>query len=164
MVELARIIEPLARPAGGIESRGFGIVGQHLFGRLHREVAIARQIMLRKMIMPEPGGIVVAEPIAPVVPVTPVLGLSRDRFERSGVGAKTKIAPAEINRRRAIHPAGAGTSESFPDRLDGSAAVAIGAIHPIVQTVVEPIQSMLLVALAEAGEEGLPFVGPAVAI
>ena len=108
--------------------------------------------MLRLGVVPAEAGVVVAEPVAPVVAAAPVLGLAGLGLERESVGPETKVAPTNVHRQ-----AGAG-------RGDNPAAVAVGAVHPVVESVLKAVHPVLLVALAKAAEEHAGFVGLAVAV
>src|ERR1043166_4217746 len=102
VMELARIVETLTSAAGGIQAGGVGIVREHLFGGTHREMAIARQVMFGEKIVPQPGGIIIAKPMTPIVAVPTILGLPLDGFEFAAVGTKPEVASAHVDGRRGI--------------------------------------------------------------
>ena len=108
--------------------------------------------MFRQEIVPEPGGIFVAEPVAPIVAMPAKLRLALDKFKLTGVGLETKVVAAEIRRFAGRH------------RLDSSTAAAIGCVNPVVEAVFEAINAMLLIALVETDENRFAHVGLAVTI
>src|SRR5437016_12933942 len=63
-------IESLLRPADSEDAVPLRIVGEHACGRVHPKMGIARQVMLRQKVMPEPPAVVVAEPVPPIIAVT----------------------------------------------------------------------------------------------
>ena len=113
---------------------------------------VAPQVMPRLGVVPTEAGVVVAEPVAPVVTAAPILGLTGLRLERKRVGAEPKIASANVD---APPAAGGG---------DHAAAVAVCAVHPVVEPVLEAVHPVLMVALAKAGEQHPRLVSPAVAV
>ena len=147
-----RPIESLLRPADGEDARGVRIVGQDPPRRGHREIGIAREIMLRQEVVPQPGRIFIAEPVPPIVAMTAELGLPFDQFKFSCVRLEPQIMPAEIGRLTGQHGS------------NGATAAAVGGIHPVVQAVFEAIDPMLLVAFIETDEERLAHICPAVGV
>src|ERR1051326_178542 len=110
--------------------------------------------------MPEPDTIVVAEPIAPIVAVPAILGLACLGFKCASVWAKAEVAAVNLD--------GSSLLRFRPaDNTNGvhfTAAVAISAVEPVIQTVIEAIHAMLLVAFSETGEQHFFYIGFAVAI
>src|SRR5439155_21224994 len=93
--------------------------------------------MFRQEIVPEPGGIFVAEPVAPIVAMPAKLCLALDQFELTGVGLETKLVAAEIRCFAGRH------------RLDGSTAAAVGRVNPVVQAVFKAVNAVLLIGVVE---------------
>src|SRR5687768_6806613 len=91
---LVRIVEALADAR---ERKQLGGARDSLFGRLHRQLRIPRQIAFGQNIMPDPGRIVIAKPIPPIVAMPSKLRLAFDRFKGAIIGAKTKVAPGDVN-------------------------------------------------------------------
>ena len=113
---------------------------------------VAAEVVLGLGVVPPEVGVVVAKPVTPVVAAAAVLGLAGLGLELERVGSETKVAPTNVHRQ-----AGAG-------RGDNPAAVAVGAVHPVVESVLKAVHPVLLVALAKAAEEHAGFVGLAVAV
>src|SRR5262245_38287043 len=82
------------------------------------------------------------------------LRAARNFLEVACVGTETEVMAAQIHHR-----------EGGPEfAADEAAAVAIGAVNPVVQAVLETVQAMLLVPFDEPGEERLAFVGFAITV
>src|SRR5438876_6470811 len=150
MANHADVIEALQHPADWENTRGILIVGQQPFVVANGQVRIARDIIFGQPIVPEPSGVVVPEPIAPIVAMAAILRSARLRFEGAVGRTKAEVAPTDIN--------------PLASRLNPPTAVAIGAVEPIVQAIIKTVEPMLLVAFAEAGEERFAIIGFAIAI
>src|ERR1051326_8594821 len=124
MIGLGRIVESLRGPADGIAPARIRIIGQDLPSGLNRQVRIAGQVMFGKEIVPQPGWIIIPEPISPIVAMPPKLRLTRYRFETALVRLAPKVVPAEVHSGRAGR-SGAGQPVCW---FDGAAAVAGCAI------------------------------------
>ena len=81
MIGLGGIIKALEGPAGRITAGAVLVIGEHLFGRFHRQMWIARQVVIRQKIVPQPRWIVISKPVAPVIAMPPILGLAGDGLE-----------------------------------------------------------------------------------
>src|SRR5262249_6542664 len=81
-----------------------------------------------------------------------VLRLAGLQLDVAGVGPDAEVAAAEVD-----HLAGL-------ERLDAAAAVAVGAVDPVVQAPDKAVDAVLLVALHETGVEDNFLVGLAVAV
>ena len=90
---------------------------------------VAPEVVIGEDVVPAPVGVVVAEPVAPVVAVPAVLGPAALGLEVAGIGAKPEIAAAD---RRHL---------SGLDGADPAVAVAVGAIDPAVQSHLEAVQA-----------------------
>ena len=130
VAERAGVIEANGRFADGENLRRIGIIGERLLDALHREPRVSPQIGILERIVPEPRGIVIAEPVAPVVAAAAILRGAALGLELAGIRAKPEIASADI------------------DPIDRAAAVAIGAVEPSIEAPLETIDSMLLIAAA----------------
>ena len=100
--------------------------------------------------MPQPGGIVVAEPISPIVSVPSELRLAFLGLEPSLVGTKTKITSADV--------------DLFLCHRNFSAAISVRAVNPIVQSVIKTVQAMLLIAFAKSAEKSFAQIRFAIAV
>ena len=143
------VVESVERPADRIEPRR-GLQRAARVGG--REVRVAPEVGFGEDVVPAPVGVVVAEPVAPVVAVPAELGLPALRLERAGVGPEPEIAAPD-----------GGRLPRLP-REDRPAAVAVGAVDPAVEAELESVDPVLLVPLDEAREEDLAVVGLAVAV
>src|SRR5215212_5645971 len=104
--------------------------------------------------MPAPGRVVVAEPIAPIVPMPAKLRLSLDQLEGRVIGPKAKIMATEIHgflARRGVEHSG--------DGVNRSPTISVGGIDPVVEAVLKPVDSMLLVAFPKALEKRYTMIG-----
>ena len=146
----AGVVESVERPADRIEPRR-GLQRAARVGG--REVRVAPEVGFGEDVMPAPVGVIVAEPVAPVVAVPAELGLPALRLERAGVGPEPEIAAPD-----------GGRSRPSSREQDRPAAVAVGAVDPAVEAELEPVDPVLLVPLDEAREEDLAVVGLAVAV
>src|ERR1051326_8257300 len=189
MPDGADLVEALQRPADGENSGGVTVVGQGAFVRWYGQMWIAGEVVFRQEVMPKPGGVVVSEPVAPVIAVPAKLGFARLRFEGAVGGAKTEVATADVHRfwsapvlwrfpSRSYFPVWVGIakiqsarglahSKTFRQSMNGAdsaAAVAVGAVEPVVEAVIEAVDPMLLVAFAKTGEKSHPFVRFAIAV
>ena len=152
VLKCAHAIETLQRSTDAVNLVGAVVVPKRLSGRGRDKVRVTAQVMFGVDVVPTETGVVVAEPVAPVVAATSILGLAGLGLELERVGAETKVAATNVHRQ-----AGAGGG-------DGPAAVAVGTVHPIVESILESVHSVLLVSLVKAGEEHAGFVGFAVAV
>src|SRR5204862_197590 len=82
-----------------------------------------------------------------VVAVAAELRLAAGRLDRAGVGPDADVAPGDVY------------GLARPRGADAAAAVAVGAVDPAVQPPHQPVDAVLLVALAEAGEQHLAAAG-----
>src|SRR5260221_9465317 len=74
------------------------------------------------------------------------------RFERSVAGSEPKVSSADV------HWGAQRGAFASSSSANGTAAITVGAIKPVVQTVIEPVQSMLLIAFVEPGIENFSHV------
>ena len=107
-------------------------------GRSH--VWISPDIVIGQGIEPGRIAVVAAEPVAPVIAIGPELRLARLGIDNSFVGPEAQIAAAD---------AGFFSRLQRPDR---TAAISVRGMDPVVQTPSRVIDTVLLVALPEAGE------------
>src|SRR5262249_9173906 len=112
-----------------------------------RQVRIAAQVVVGQDVVPHRIAVVAAEPVAPVVAAAAVLRLTALQVDLAGVGLDAKIATANVHDLAGL------------ERLDLAAAVAVGAVDPVVQAPDEAVDAVLLVALGEAGVEDDLLVG-----
>src|SRR6185503_15156395 len=96
--------------------------------------------------MPQPGRIVVAEPVSPIVAMPAVLCIAGFGLELTGVGTKTKVAPADAH------------------AVDLPAAVAIRAVNPAIESPLETVHAVLLISGLEAGEQHGALIAFVVAV
>jgi len=108
--------------------------------------------MFRKHDLPQPGRVVVAEPISPVIATASELGLGGDAFEFAGVGFESEIASAD------------GEGLAGGDGFHGAAAVAVGGMDPAVESGFESVEPMLLIAFGEPGEEHASDIGSSIGV
>src|SRR5581483_1538973 len=127
--------------------------------------------MVVEDVVPHRVGVVITEPVAPVVAGPAELRLPRLCLDQSLVRLDTKIAAADVD--GLTPPRCTGwplTPGPFPRRgegryhLDDAARIAVGAVEPAVESPGEAVGAVLLVALAEAGEQDDLVVGLAVAV
>ena len=102
--------------------------------------------------VPEPGGVVVPEPVSPVIATPGELRLRGHRLEFAGVRPETDVASAD------------GNSLPRGKRLHLAAAVAVRSVDPAIKSPLESVEAMLLVAGRKPGEQHFPHVSPTVAI
>ena len=152
MIQRPRLIGPGQRRRGWEGARGILALRQHSAHPLHRHLGISAEVVLGHRDLPQPTGVVVAEPVAPVVTATAELGLGRDSLHLARVGIQSQIAPAN------------GQALAGLEGFHGPAAVAIGEVQPTVETPFEAIEAVLLIALSEAREEHASHIGTPVAI
>ena len=152
MIQRPRLVGP-DQGRGGREGPGrIFALGQHLAHPLHRHLRISAEIMLRQGHLPQPGGVVVAEPVTPIIATTAELGLGRDGLHLAGVRIHPQIASAN------------GQGLAGLETFHGPAAIAVGEVKPAVETPFESIEAVLLIALGEAREEHASHIGTPVAI
>src|SRR4029077_860229 len=113
---------------------------------------VAAQIVIVQNKVIHGIAVIAAEPVAPIIPALAVLSLPRLRLEDAVIGPKTKIAAADADHLACLL------------RLDAAAAVAVGAVKPVVQTPDEAVEPMLRIAFREPGEERDAEVRFAVAV
>ena len=154
VVEVVMIIETLPRAARGEQPRPVGILREVAPDGFYGELRIARKVMIRQIVMPEPRRVEISEPIPPVVPAPPKLRRARNRLETPVIRAEAEVTSADVNRRR-------GGLEFAAHR---AVALAVRAVNPVIQAVVEAVQAMLLVAFRETFEERRSLVGTTIAI
>src|SRR4051812_3997620 len=98
--------------------------------------------MFRNVIVPEPCRIIVAEPVTPIVAMPPILRLPRHCLDQTFIRLDPEIVPAQINAWFVcVSPCGAGPG-SVAQRGYGThqaTAIAIRAVKPVVQAVLESI-------------------------
>src|SRR4051794_25414947 len=109
---------------------------------------VAREIVFRQVIVPKPRGVVVAEPISPIIPMAAILSLPRDDLESSFVRLATEVVAAEVDG-NICGPVGRWRTGSLSHYRTAAAAFAVGAVEPIVQPVVEAVRPMLLITFGE---------------
>jgi hypothetical protein len=90
-------VEARLRRAGGEDAVGVVVIGKDGADAFDGEVRVAFQVVDGEVVMPEPGGVVVAEPVAPVIAAAAKLRLARDEFDLAGVGLKTDVVAADVN-------------------------------------------------------------------
>src|SRR5215469_10687973 len=135
------IIEPLRHPAGGKDA-GIVLVTWHDVPRApNRQIRVARQIVFGRKIMPCRGSILDSEPVAPIITMPAILRLTILRFETAITRSETKIPSVNVDAPPGAH------------RPNCPSAVSIGAVQPIVESIIESIGAVLLVAFAEAGKQ-----------
>ena len=110
---------------------------------------ITADVMIFEHVMIHGVAVIAAEPVTPVVAAAAELGLAGLSVDQALVGANAKIPAANVQRLPSLHG------------LRPAAAVAVGAVDPVIQPPDEAIDAVLLVALGEAGEERLAHVGAA---
>src|SRR5437899_1437332 len=91
--------------------------------------------------MPHGVAVVTAEPVAPIVTAAAVLSLAGLSIDQPFIRTDAEVAAADIE-------LGAGL-----DRADASAAVAVGAVDPIVEPPNQTIDAMLRVAWIETDKQ-----------
>ena len=116
------------------------------------ESVVPLEIGLGQNIVPAPVGVVVAEPVAPVVAVPAELSLAALRFEFASVGPESEVSAVDRDRL-----AGLGGT-------DHASAVAVGSVDPAIEAELEPIEPVLLVPWPESCEEHVATVGLAIAV
>ena len=89
-----------------------------------------------------------------------ILSLARDSFEEALIRLAAEVVAAEVRR-----PFGTPSPRAHSrDPFDETAAVAIGAVKPVIQTIVEAIGAVLLVAFVEPGVKRFMHIRFAVAV
>ena len=85
MIQRPRLVGP-DQGRGGREGPGrIFALGQHLAHPLHCHLRISAEVVLGHRDLPQPGGVVVAEPVTPIIATTAELGLGRDGLHLAGV-------------------------------------------------------------------------------
>lgn len=145
----ACMVEALHRRADGEDlhiriERGTDGSG-HLF-RMRLHVAHGN------VIVPAQGAVVVAVPVAVVVPPLAILGPARFQPELACVRMKAKIIGAQVDLTAGLH-----TGDLTP-------AVTIGSIEPAVQPPGKAVDQMLGIACCKTLEPRLALVAPAIPI
>ena len=97
VLKRAHAVETLQRLADAVDLVGAFVVAKWPAGRGRDEVRVAAQVMLGLGVVPGEAGVVVAEPVAPVVAAAPVLGLSGLCLEGERVGSEPEVAPANVD-------------------------------------------------------------------
>ena len=128
--------------------------GKVVDGGRHRQVGIARQIVLRQDDVLEWLRFAAQEPVAPVVKRVPELDRAGDRFKLAGHRIEPKIAVAYVN----------GLGLRIIRRPDEAAVPRRRTIDLVVEPPDEIVKHRLLVARAKARIDFAPFVGNAVAV
>src|SRR5260370_26964137 len=100
--------------------------------------------MFREGKMPEPGRIVVAKPVAPIVAVPAILRLACHGLEPAFVGTKSEIVAAKAHGQFGAFVCGDRSPWGSP-RSDFASAVTVGVIKQDAQAVFEPDHPMLFV-------------------
>src|SRR5439155_7731461 len=96
--------------------------------------------------------VVAAEPVAPIVATAAVLGLAGLGIDQPFIGTDTEVAAANVQ-----------FGARF-DRLDLAAAVAVGAIDPVVQSPGKAVHAVLRIARVKADVERPAHIRLAVAV
>src|SRR4051812_14411324 len=102
--------------------------------------------------MPKPVRIVCAEPVSPIIAMSPVLCLAAFGFELACVRTKAEITSVDINDF-------AGQNGRYLPT-----AVTICAVEPVVQTIIKAVGTMLRIAWMKAGEQNFFHIRSAVAV
>src|SRR5215207_4938142 len=102
---------------------------------------VSGQVTFGKKVMPQPGIVIVTEPIAPIVTMTSELGLTWLRLKTAIAGMKAEVPATDIDRsgREIQAPF---IAPPFPQRntlANDTAAVSIGAVKPTIQAVIKAI-------------------------
>src|SRR5262245_31606727 len=148
VTRLMWIIEALPNSCQRVQLRG---VCAHLFGGLDRELRVPRQIVLREDVMPEPGWIVIPEPVSPIIAMTSVLRLPLDCLKHAVIGAKAKIMMLDVDCLAVCD-------------LYLSSTVAVGAVNPVVQPIIKSVEQVLWVAFHKSRKQNALLVRSAIAI
>src|SRR5258705_1682997 len=143
---------------------------------------IARDVLFRQEVVPKPGGVVVAEPVSPIITMPAKLCLSRLCFECSIARPETKIAATNVHwsadvlgrsrlRRgwrfgssRGISRFGRCCARGRAHSAQGgyiadlAPTITVRSIKPVIEAVIKPVQPVLLVAFMETGKNGLSAV------
>src|SRR5262249_2385200 len=115
-------------------------------------VRIAGEVAVFEDHVPRGHRVVAAEPVPPVVARLAVLRLAGGQLDFARIGLDPEVATANVHRLAAC------------DRLDDPAAIAVGAVDPVVEPPDKTVEAMLLIPLDKPGEEHLLHVRLAVAI
>src|SRR5688500_11695092 len=99
---------------------------------------VAAKVALLERVMPDGIRIVAAKPVSPVVAVSAHLALARDQFNAAIVGRDSEIPLTDFEHLILFR------------RRNLSAAVAVGHVQPAIETPLEAICQVLLIADAEA--------------
>ena len=116
------------------------------------EMGIAAEVMIGQHIVPAGLGVVQTEPVPPVVPIAAVLRGTGLRIHQPFVHTDAKVASVDVRYLTGLY------------RSDFSATPAVGHVHPVVQPPARMIDEQLRVADIEPGKQGLPKIGPAIAV
>ena len=113
------------------------ILGGILLEIADKEMRISPQILQRNIIVPQPRHVMIAKPVPPIIPMPPVLARARLKIKLARVWTKAQIAATD------------GSNPIARKRPDAPAAVAVGRVKPVIQSVIEPIDPMLRIAQRE---------------
>src|SRR5690349_8274244 len=97
-------------------------------------------------------GVVAPKPVSPVVHGVAILRLAGFGLDQALIRANAEIAAADVDRLPGLEGA------------DGAAAVAVGAVDPVVQAPEQPIGAVLLVSFAKAAVEVFTIIAMSVAL
>src|SRR5439155_16210616 len=150
-----RPIKTLLRMADCENARRFRIIGKNPPCALPFGWRIVAEKFNRHKVMPEPGRIIVSEPVSPIITMPAKLSLARDQLEVTSIRIKTQIIAAQVSRRRKNSVAAFWqcAAHTRADVGDDATAIAIGGVNPAIQTIIETVNSMLLIALPEARQQ-----------
>src|SRR5437762_2962311 len=96
--------------------------------------------------------VVVAEPVAPIIAAASKLGAPGLGIDQALVRPNAKIPTVDVHHGPSL------------DGLDPAAAVAVGAVDPVIESPREAVDAMLLIAFHEAGIERDAYVGLAITV
>ena len=119
---------------------------------LHHALRMFFQIAHRQVIVPADDAVVVAEPVAIIIPPLAILAASGLDLKLTGHGMKAEVIGGEL--------------DLFSCFLhhDVAAAVAVGTVEPAVESPAETIDEMLRIAGGETGEPCFTLIALAIAI
>ena len=116
------------------------------------EFRVFLEVAHRQPVVPAGGGVIIAEPVAEVVPPLAALRGAGFQAKLAGQRMKPEVVAAERDSRARLHA----------DHV--AAAVSVGAVQPAVEAPAEAVHKVLRVACLESGEPGLTDVTAAIAV